>query len=355
MDSKDVPEAPKTSVPEPKTGVQVTLKKSLQGAIYPDLEEMAQEELGHLTKLLPEICENPHLCQQMEIALTALEKNNLNLKLALIIREDLEIRLEEAKVKGRLKKLNEDFKNALLAQRAADYQDELAQFIQLLPEIGCDESLTGALEVAAQALLQEQPNLPLASKIRKHIQSRLKKKKSLLQGASPSSQVFLGGLTFLGAVFLIFVATPLLLKILAYVFNWGSPLAGAFQPNGVFGWWGSGWGIIPPTYKYAAAAGAVGGFTSLMVRMTDFARLHDANFAILFSIGLFRPLIGLIFAIFVVGIVESGILAVTVDEGKKKPFCLILGFIAGYSDIFARDILTKAERTVGGFSRKKLT
>ena len=83
-------------------------------------------------------------------------------------------------------------------------------------------------------------------------------------------------------------------------------LDGAFQPNGVFGWWGSGWWIVPDTYKYAAAAGAAGGFTNHMVWMPDFARLHDTDFAILFSTGLFRPLIGLLFAIFLVGIVESG-------------------------------------------------
>ncbi|MFA4903997.1 MAG: hypothetical protein WC600_14785 [Desulfobaccales bacterium] len=351
MDSQGVPETPKTDV-------LLTLQQNLQNVISSNLEEMAQEELGHLTHLLPDICGYPHLCQQWEIALKALEKDKLNLRLALMVREDLESRLDEAKVQARLQKLNEDFKKALLQQQDVACQDELAQFIQLLSELGSDESLTGEMELAAQALLQDKPNASLASKIRVHIQSRLKQKKSLLKGASPASQVFLGVLTFLGLFFLLFVGLPIIIGSLAYVSGivlqqWTAVSKWAWDPTVVFGAWSSAWQGIPAPLKFAGFAGAAGGITSLMVRMPDFARLRDADFAVLFSSGFFRPLIGLVFAIFVVLIIESGILAVTVAPDKKNAFNVILGFIAGFSEIFARDILTKAEQTVGSLAKKK--
>jgi hypothetical protein len=339
------------------------LLEAIQKANTPGLPETAQEELAHLTNLLPSICEadqtlNPQICQQIEIILGSLQTNQPNLKLALMVREAIVARCDQARTRARLAPLKYALKNVLAKESNETNQNELVQFIQLLSEIGNDESFAEELELASQALQKSNPDVSFVSKQRASIQDRLKERKSLLKGTSPTSQVILGVLAFLKLVGLVFLV-PLCVGLLAFI---GGNLITYFpsledffwDAQGVFDFFSSIWDRIPLPLRLAAFSGAVGGIASLMVRMPDFARLRASSYAVLFSTGFFRPFIGMILATFVAAIFNSGLFGVTIEGGKKEIFFyLILGFICGFSEIVAKDILSKAEQAVGSLAKRK--
>lgn len=321
------------------TGSPEKKDKPLIDSIPANLEEAVQEELGRLICLLPVIHEDSRFKQQVEIAQKALLQKEPNLTMAIRIRENIETTLDKDKVKTRLENLTKSFKDAMKQKKdvadVASYQNELAEFIQLTPCIDCDDSLMVELEMAAEALSQDKPNITLASAIRKDLSKRMKKKRgplALFAGGNPTVQVMYGLWTSITILITVIVGIIFLRGVSSVEF----------------------WKIVKHPLMLAALAGGAGGVTSLAVRVPEFARLSGTDFSVLFATGFFRPLIGSVFAIFVALIVFSGIIGfLKVGEGKEKVLYLILGFISGFSEIFARDILTKTEQTVGGLMKRK--
>jgi hypothetical protein len=79
-----------------------------------------------------------------------------------------------------------------------------------------------------------------------------------------------------------------------------------------------------------------------MVRIDEFNR-WPPDPSILFFTGLFKPIIGFFFAIFVVLVLNSGIVQIGIAEERQVYFFLAISFIAGFSERFARDIATQTE------------
>jgi hypothetical protein len=305
------------------------MRKYLGDNIKPGLDEMVQEELGRLIRLLPDIGEDSYLIKQVEIAGKALLQEQPNVKLAVTIREDIEKRLDEVTVQARQKALVDSLKEAIQQERNAGYQEELAQFVQLIPDIDDDYSLLAEMEVAAQAFLQDKPNMKLAVAVREDIKKRLRKKhgfRSLFSG--PTWQVIAGVLIF-------FVLMIPLILLVTWICD------EKFRT------------LASRPFVLAIMAGALGGLTRLMVRMPDLSRLRDVEFPVLFTTGCFRPLIGMAFAIFVAAIMESNFLNVNFRELNEPFFYVTLGYISGFSEIFARGIMTKTEATITSLARKK--
>ena len=314
------------------------MRKYLGDNIKPGLEEMVQEELGRLIRLLPDIGEDSYLIKQVEIAGKALLQEQPNIKLAVTIREDIENRLDEATVQARQKTLVDSLKEGIQQERNAGYQEELAQFVQLIPDIDDDDSLLAEMEVAAQAFLQDKPNMKLAVAVRDDIKKRLRKKHSILSlfsGESPTWQVISGVITFCILMTIIIISATLIFGTSSY-------------PMALYQF------VSQKVLVLAVIAGALGGLTRLMVRMPDLGRLRDAPFPVLFTTGLFRPMIGMAFAFFVAAIVESKFLHLNFAHPRDQKFFFVgLGFISGFSEIFARHIMTKTEETVSSLARKK--
>jgi hypothetical protein len=99
-------------------------------------------------------------------------------------------------------------------------------------------------------------------------------------------------------------------------------------------------------------AGAVGAVVSVMSRISSgrFTLHYDVGRGDLTFLGLIRPLLGAIFGLALYFAVVSGILdvfAINKDEGTKRLyFLLVVAFLAGFSERWAKDVLTSAERTI---------
>jgi hypothetical protein len=207
-------------------------------------------------------------------------------------------------------------------------QEELSRLIILIPDVKTDYLLTSEVELAAKALLLEPPNLPLAIQIRENIEKKAKRLRNPLSalffGGSPPTKVILG----MGA--LLYLAIPLIILYFPRITATKEFL-----------------GLDIALVMLVGLSGAMGSIVSIMVRINTF-RKYIGDPSILFFTGFFKPVIGMAFAIFVFAILKSGILPVTVDTSKELYLFMALGFIAGFSERFARDIMGKAEKAVGG-------
>jgi hypothetical protein len=80
-----------------------------------------------------------------------------------------------------------------------------------------------------------------------------------------------------------------------------------------------------------------------MSRIDQFNDLKWGDIRIPYFIGLFKPIVGSSFALFIYSVNESGIIILNVDEGKKIFFLLSLSFIAGFSERFVPDVISGLE------------
>jgi hypothetical protein len=92
-------------------------------------------------------------------------------------------------------------------------------------------------------------------------------------------------------------------------------------------------------------AGALGSIISILVRIKDFTEIRILNPPALFWTGFFKPIIGAAFSLFVFCAFAAGLINVTSGVNQRFMF-LSLGFIAGFSERFAPDLVSSIERTV---------
>jgi hypothetical protein len=91
--------------------------------------------------------------------------------------------------------------------------------------------------------------------------------------------------------------------------------------------------------------GALGSTVSMMMRIADFENLNGASRTLPFVIGLFRPIIGASFALFIYALVNSGLITISLsDPSKQIYFVLALTFIAGFGERFVPDVFGHVER-----------
>ena len=108
---------------------------------------------------------------------------------------------------------------------------------------------------------------------------------------------------------------------------------------------------------YAATAGVLGSVASILLRIIDFTdKKYDDPLIPLF-IGLFRPLIGLIFGIFIFSLISSNTLikidfmitqdqnssSLITNKARQDLFIFSCAFLVGFSERFASDLLKKTE------------
>lgn len=101
----------------------------------------------------------------------------------------------------------------------------------------------------------------------------------------------------------------------------------------------------------AGSAGALGSVISILTRIKEYDsdKYEDALLPVI--IGAFKPIIGASFGILLLTLISSNTLPIKVDEnvpGKKQYFYYSVAFIIGFSERFARDIVSRAERAFIG-------
>jgi len=220
--------------------------------------------------------------------------------------------------------------NSLQTKKVDDsIQKELSILMNLLPEIESSTipNLIGAVEVAISALLLDNPNIILATEIRKDIDKRVGKHRYLIVriiygSGQPSTKVILG----LGTLLIII---PFLIFLLIYIFG----------NVDIFG-------IDSSMLLMVGTFGALGGIVSIMARIQDFTNLTYVHPSVLFFTGFFKPIVGMSFAVFVFAILEAGVIPVVIESEKETFFYMALSFVSGFSERFAKDIITKTEQTI---------
>lgn len=242
--------------------------------------------------------------------------------------------MNEEEISQRIERLINRVHSELRPGLEEPIQNELAQLINMMPDIkkSADPQLIGATEVAISALLLEQPNIELATEIRKDIQRRVRPTDTLFTrmmvkfgGKSPSNMVIIG----LG--FLLYLAFP-------FAMSYGPSIVAQKEILG----------IDASMLLLVGLAGASGSIVSIMVRIQDFTPMTDVDPSVLFLTGFFKPVVGMFFALFIFAALSSGLIPVTIELGKERYFFIALSFVAGFSERFARDIVTKTEQKIAG-------
>lgn len=207
-------------------------------------------------------------------------------------------------------------------------QRELANLLGLLPNIAASGNplLLGAFDLALSSLLGSNPNVVFAREARLNLAQRLgiypSLKWALTSSPIPAVRVMTGLLIVVTMAIPMLGATVFLLRAHFADLNGPAVDLDDLLLFGIFG-----------------AAGSV---VSIMVRIDEFNR-WPPDPSILFFTGLFKPIIGFWFAIFVLLVLNSGIVQISAGEDRQIYFYLAISFIAGFSERFARDIVMQTE------------
>jgi hypothetical protein len=211
-------------------------------------------------------------------------------------------------------------------------QTELAHMIRVLPDVGMVADprvvgqvshVLGEVKLAFDALLAKPPNLQFGRMLRKNVCWRLNPfnvivARMLFPGESPATWLAFG-LAIVGILGVPGVA-------IGYRLLLGLPGLGLS-------------GLDPNTIMLVAIAGGLGAIVSVSTRIVQATEKTNARPNNMFWTGLFKPLIGTIFALFVYMLLNSGLLPVgTIDPKKQMYFFAAVGFIAGFSERFAPDL-----------------
>lgn len=223
----------------------------------------------------------------------------------------------------------------------------LAKAIRLLTDIATTDilwlrrnpQLLDAVDASIQALLRNPPQLKLAQRIQRNVYRRLHPwlgaglYASLRRSAkqSPIAVIVCG----LFVMFALLTFVPLLSRD----FNLNALTIGELLS------------INPAVLLLIGGVGAIGAIVSIMMRikgLQDDLGSYGSNVDPwpFFFFGLFKPLVGAVFALFAFAAIRSGIIPISVPDDEGWLF-VALAFIAGFSERFAGDVVAGAEQTLG--------
>jgi hypothetical protein len=225
-------------------------------------------------------------------------------------------------------------------------QKELACAIRLIGDISTTDKpwirknlqLLGSIDTALKAALKEPPQIEYARRTLKHVHRRVHPvigaglweslKRSMK--SSPAAVVVVG----LVVTFVVLTFVPLLSRGL----DLSSVTIGTFL------------NINPSVLLLIGIVGALGSIASIMLRIRDsaFATYTASSdpWPWLFF-GLFKPIVGALFALFIFAVIRSGLLPVKITDATEGWLVLAVAFIAGFSERFATDILSSTEQGLG--------
>ena len=229
--------------------------------------------------------------------------------------------------------LAEDIKHRLASGDGFDErcQETLARLLSLLYELRKPQFAPHLpeWEIAVRALLASPRNEKLATelyeRIRLKVRPPLNPLVAVMRGGSPPTRVILG----LGA--LLYLAIPLLIIYLPGIINRQSIL-----------------GADSAMLAAVGISGAVGSIVSIMVRIQDFGKAGDVDPSVLYMTGFFKPVVGSAFALFIFAVLKAGLIPLTINQGAETYFYTALAFVSGFSERFAKDVASAAEKKIGG-------
>ncbi len=208
-------------------------------------------------------------------------------------------------------------------------QQDLARLVNLLPllEKVDDPVLYAQAQLIADCLLTDDPKVRLAQPTLKRLSERLRARTSpiplAIRNGSPAIRVVLGL-----AVLLYFVL-PLSMVVLPFLSRYDTLF-----------------GVKIETLGLVSFFGALGSIVSIMVRLHDLAKVKTPDSSILFFTGLFKPIVGTAFALFLFSVISSGLLPVVIQSDKAQFFFAAISFLAGFSERLVHDVVAKTESSI---------
>jgi len=226
-----------------------------------------------------------------------------------------------------IKDLLTSIKNYCAESRDDEVQDLLANLIEAinLARRSNNLHLISSIHIAFSAATAEKPNLILAKKVTSNLMVELKGNSRF----SPPVRVIIG------LSFLLYVAIPLISYLLPKWMDKDNILS-----------------IPTQLFLMVALFGAIGSIVSIMVRIQDFLTVDVNDNFILYFIGAFKPIIGMAFALFILALVKSGWVPLDIKVETENYFFMAIAFIAGFSERFARDIVSSIETKIIKASEK---
>lgn len=179
--------------------------------------------------------------------------------------------------------------------------------------------LISSIEIAFKAATAEKPNLILARDVADTVL------KDLRGGTKFSPPVRV----VIGLSFLLYVTIPILSYVLP---KWMDKEVILHIPRELF--------------LMVALFGAVGSIVSIMVRIQDFLTVDVRDNFILYFTGFFKPIIGMSFALFLLALIKAGWIPLDIKPESENYFFMAIAFLAGFSERFARDIVSNIETRI---------
>ena len=221
-------------------------------------------------------------------------------------------------------------------------QDELGLILQLIPAVerSGNAALLANLELAVESLLAQPPNRLLAIRLREASQQSILRRspfRSILPGTSASTWVIAG----MGI--LLFLVVPILIVFILFVVPSGGTTIGER---------GTGTYIAYRFFALIHDSGRAWERDQHSRPREGLLRIRILNPPALFWTGFFKPIIGSTFALFVFCAFASGLLNINGSVNQKFMY-LTLAFVAGFSERFAPDLVSRLEGSVIAAERPK--
>lgn len=217
---------------------------------------------------------------------------------------------------------------SISSEISAEAQEELAKLAIVLTDLNGQQntSLAHLAQVAVAALTSTPPNLSLARDIREELERKAPINiRAIIMALRRSSTAQV----VCGLSSLLYVALPI-----GYLITLDFGVRPTFL------------GINADILSLVVISGAIGSIVSIMVRIDDFARIKNVEAIVLFLTGFFKPVIGMSFALFIFAAISSGLLPLSIPKEQANLFFAALSFLAGFSERFARDVMSMAEGKV---------
>lgn len=183
--------------------------------------------------------------------------------------------------------------------------------------------------LAIEGLLIEEPNLIFAGEVHRILMDYIRP----VYTSTPSLilkifQVSPAGSVVLGMAILFYIVIPISFSLFRRE-----------MPSSILG-------ISTNLLLVVIIFGFIGSIVSIMSRIQDFSKDIDTDSTTLILIGLFKPIVGTSFALFIFGILKSGLIPININVETEVYFFIALSFIAGFSERFAKDIISKTESQI---------
>jgi hypothetical protein len=207
---------------------------------------------------------------------------------------------------------------------------EFCRFVGLLPDLKNvkDRAVVREAKMIATYLDRDDIEGSVARRIIGGLADRLRPLSGL-----PALHVMFGLMLFFAALLVADL-------ILSYFWqNAGWSIAAAAQYPGFYIFNVSPWLIIA-----VGTAGGLGSIVSILTRIQSFTALAGTDRRLLWMIGAMRPVIGIVFGLFMFAMLQAQILPFSFPEGPQSNFqFLAMAFVAGFSERWSLGVVSSVE------------